>query len=439
MIKNIRWLKWGYGAGYLALLGLLYLFTYLVFVRRDDAPVVEIYFADRMSDAHRILIDEYNKLHEGKVKVIPIDFPNKDFTSNERKEILARSLRGEGDGIDLLAVDIIWVQRFAKWCEPLSGYFSARDLQRIIPEPLYSCYADGELYAVPLDLVEGVMYYREDLLRKLKGGEDAMRELQKPMTWPAFLELKRTLNWKGPFYVFPAAEYEGMVCTYIENLLSLDPDYFSTTGFMFETPEGRRSLQLMVDLLGKDKACPQVAMKFTEFPSYEYFIRNDGLFVRGWNSFDKDFQEAPVDSVKESHLRKAPLPYLPGGRPAAVFGGWNLMVPKFSPKKDAVIDFVKFLLSDQSQEIFYTKGGFYPVVSSFYSDSSYLRKYPEIPWIKSLMRSGVHRPPKKDYTNYSKIMARYIELAMKQELPVDQALKSIDQAIQSEKLPVVER
>jgi multiple sugar transport system substrate-binding protein len=115
------------------------------------------------------------------------------------------------------------------------------------------------------------------------------------------------------------------------------------------------------------------------------------------------------------------------------------MVPKFSKKKDAVIDFVKFLLRDQSQEIFYANAGFLPVVSSFYTDTACLRKYPEIPWIKERMLSGVHRPPKKDYTNYSKIMAHYILLAMRREMPVEEALRSMDQAIQSEKTLVVKR
>jgi len=135
-MPNIRWLKRGGGAGYLILLTLLYLALYFLFLRHQEPAVTEIYFADRITDAHRILIDRYNVLNAGKVKVIPIDFPNKDFTSNERKEILARSLRGEGDGIDLFAVDVIWVQRFAKWCEPLEGYFSPEELSGIIPDGL---------------------------------------------------------------------------------------------------------------------------------------------------------------------------------------------------------------------------------------------------------------------------------------------------------------
>ncbi len=206
------------------------------------------------------------------------------------------------------------------------------------------------------------------------------------MTWTEFVALRNKLGWKKPYYVFPAADYEGFICIYIEALLSLRRDYFVTTGFNFATPEGRKALQLLVDLVQKDRTTPEVVTTFTEVPSYEYFIRNDGLFIRGWNTFDKDFSDAPYDTTKERHLRKAPIPYLAGGRPASLFGGWNLMISKFSKKKEAVIDFVKFLLSDESQEVFYTHGGYYPVVSSFYEDPESLRNIQRSPASKHSCR-----------------------------------------------------
>lgn len=438
-MRTVKQLKLSSGLIFLLVLAFLYLVPYSLFVRHPKPEVTEIFFADRITEAHRILIEKYNTLHAGKVKVIPIDFPNFDFSTNERKEILTRTLRGQGDGIDLLAVDVVWVQRFARWCEPLGKYFTREELKDILAEPLSSCYSDGDLVAVPLDIVQGVLYYREDLLRSLKGGDDIIRALRNNMTWTEFLALKEELHWQKPFYVFPAADYEGMICSYIEILLSLNREYFSTDGFNFETPEAKEALQLLVDLVQKYKASPPVVTRFTEVPSYAYFIRNDGLFIRGWTSYGKDFTKSPFDKQKESQLRIAPLPHLANGTPASVFGGWNLMISKFSTKKEAVVDFVKFLLSEESQEVFYTEGGYYPVVSSFYSDSAMVLKYPEISNIKELMRTGVHRPPEKEYTNFSKIMSHYFGLAIKNQITVDEALEGATKAIQSEKTLVVAR
>ena len=438
-MRTIKQLKWTSGVFILVVLGLLYLVLYSLFVRQPVPGVTEIYFADRITDAHRILIERYNRLNAGKIRVIPVDFPNIDFSTNERKEILARSLRGAEDGIDLIAVDLVWVKRFARWCEPLGKYFSAEELARIIPDALYSCHGDSELVAVPLDMVQTSLYYREDLLKSLPGGDDAIRELQDDMTWPDFLKLKLKLGYQGPFYVFPAADYEGFICNYIENLLSLKPDYFSTVGFNFDTPEGKRALQQMVDLLHKDRASPAVVTSFTEAPSYEYFIRNNGLFLRGWTTYDMDFNDQPYDREKQQHMKKAPPPYLPGGRPASLFGGWDLMMSQFSKKKEAVVDFVKFLLRDDSQEVFYSESRYYPVVTSFYEDSTSLRKYPEIAGIRELLKTGVHRPAVKNYTNYSKIMSHYFSLAIRNKISVDEAVEGATRDINADQSLAVER
>ena len=422
-----------WGLIFLIVLALLYLVPIYFIERTPEEGVTEIYFADSITEAHRILIDRYNRDHAGTVKVVPIDFPFADFSTNERKEILARSLRGEGGGIDLLAVDIVWVQRFARWCEPLDRYFTPEELAALVPDALYSCYSGGRLLAVPLDRVQGVIYYREDLLQSLRRGGEVIRALRKGMTWPEFEGWKKKLNWTRPFYVFPAAEYEGLICVYIENLLSLDPLYFSAHGFEFTTPQAKAALRLLVDMLNKEQVTPLVATTFTETQSYKYFVENDGLFIRGWNSYDKDYRRNPFDPAKERHLRKASIPYPSGGIPASMLGGWNLMVPTNSAKKNATVDFIKFLLSRSSQEIFYSKGSYYPVITAFYEDSSYLVQYPEISEMKRLMSTGVHRPLERDYTKYSEIMAHYISLAIRNRVPIDSALAGMTGAIKAER------
>jgi multiple sugar transport system substrate-binding protein len=420
------------GIGIFVAVALFYVLALYFFAHREPKPVVEIFFADRMTEAHQVLIERYNARHAGAVKVIPIDFPNQDFSTDTRKEVLARSLRGEDDAIDLLSVDVIGVHRFAKWCEPLGKYFTEEERSRLTETGLHTCYYEGELMALPLDVVQGVMYYREDLIHQLPGGKQLMEQVNKGITWQNLLRAAGTFQHHGPFYVFPAADFEGLICSYIEILLSLRPNYFESIGFRFNTLEAKKSLQLLVDLVQKYKVTPLVVGNFTEVSSFEYFIRQDGLFVRGWTSYDKDFRNARIDSVKESFLRKAQIPFLAEGRPSSMSGGWNLMVAKASKKKEAVIDFIKFLLSDESQETFYTRAGYYPVIKSFYTDSVYLHRYPEIVQIKELMKFGVHRPVQENYTKYSKIMARYFHLAILGRMSVDEALDRVQNSIESE-------
>ena len=429
-------IKQTWGLFFLLFVAITYVVIYFLLSSSKKSDVTEIYFADRMTAAHKILIDKYNKLNEGKIKVIPIDFPNFDFNTNERKEMLARSLRGRGDGIDLFAVDLIWVQRFAKWCEPLDKYFSDEEKSKILKSALESCYYEGELVAVPLDLVQGVMYYREDLLKKLKNGDEIIKKIKNNITWTDFINLKKQININNPFYIYPAADYEGLICSFMELLLSLNRNYFNEEGFNMNTPEATRALQLLVDLVNKYQMTPKIVTEFTEVSSYEYFIKNDGLFIRGWPSYDKDFKESPFDVKKESHLRKAPLPHFQSCPPTSVFGGWNLMISKFSNKKDKAIDFIKFLLENDSQEIFYRESGYYPVINDFYENSKYLKKYPQIEYAKKLMKMGVHRPAHVDYTRYSKIMSFYFKRAIQNKISVKQALVNCTNDIQTDRIMI---
>jgi multiple sugar transport system substrate-binding protein len=420
---------------WLFLLLLIVAYAAIVIIQSLGNPdeEIQIYFADRMTPAHRVLIDRYNQINEGKIKVIPIDFPNFDFSTNERKEVLARSLRGTGDGIDLFAVDLIWVQRFAKWAEKLDPYFSQEEKKRLLNSALEDCYYDGELVAVPLNMVQSMIYYRSDILSKMQHSDQIVKKLNDGITWEDFIQLRNQFNSANPFYVFTGADYEGLICVYMQLLLSIKPNYFQEYGFYLNTPEARKALQLLVDFVHRYELSPNQVTNFTEVSSYEYFIKNDGLFIQGWPSFDKDFEETPFDPAKEKNLKKAPLPRFKDGKAISVFGGWNVMVSKFSNKKKEVIDFVKYLLSDSSQEIFYIKGGYYPVFNKFYESEEYIVKYPEIPTIKKMLATGKHRPAHEDYTKFSKIMSMFFEQAISQQVSVDEALKKATEAIQIER------
>ena len=422
-------LKQSWGLIFLVAVTITYLAINYFEYQTKPPQVKKVYFADRMTAAHKTLIARFNKLHKGKIEVIPIDFPI-DFTTNQKKELLARSLRGHGNGIDIFAVDIIWVQRFAKWGEPLDKYFTQAEKNSLLNIALNSCYSDGEMVATPLDLVEGVMYYRQDLLKKMKNGNEIINKIQKGITWSDFIKLKTQLNYKNPFYVFPAADCEGLVCNFTGDLLSIRPDYFKQEGFNFETSSAKKSLKLMVDLVNKFNLSPPVVSKFKEIPSYKYFVKKNGLFLMGWNSYDKDFEEIPYDIVKQNNLRKAPLPYFKNGKPSTIIGGWDLMINKFSDKKKEAVEFIKFLLSNESQETFYKESAYCPVIKKFYVDSDILKKYQDIKFIKKLLKNAVRRPDNVEYTKYSKIMSYFFNEAIKKEISVQEALTKCSSDIQ---------
>ncbi|MCL5020807.1 MAG: extracellular solute-binding protein, partial [Bacteroidetes bacterium] len=132
---------------------------------KAKGPVV-IAFADNISLAHQKVIDLFNKEHMGRIKVVPVNLPFSKFSTDDRKELLARYFRSKSDRIDVFSVDQIWVPRFARWCVPLDKYIPNDQIGLLTKYATQSCYLKGDLVAAPLYLDIALMFYRKDLLQK---------------------------------------------------------------------------------------------------------------------------------------------------------------------------------------------------------------------------------------------------------------------------------
>ena len=102
---------------------LLFILSYSLFPFNSspsvESQLVIIKYADNISPAHQTVVNNFNKEYEGRIKVETINLPFTKFSTNERKELLTRSLRSKSDKLDLFAIDLIWSARFAKWAESL--------------------------------------------------------------------------------------------------------------------------------------------------------------------------------------------------------------------------------------------------------------------------------------------------------------------------------
>jgi multiple sugar transport system substrate-binding protein len=96
-----------------------------------------------------------------------------------------------------------------------------------------------------------------------------------------------------------------------------------------------------------------------------------------------------------------------------------------------VAKFVNYLISDEAQKIMFEVGGVLPILNSIYSDSDYVNDHPELKFYYSLLSKGVYRPFMHDYTNISDILSYYINLAIRNELTVKEALSKAEEKIKS--------
>jgi multiple sugar transport system substrate-binding protein len=404
---------------------LLYLLAPSLIPATRSVEGTKVYFADRISSAHRKIIDRFNQIHRGKIEVVPVDLPFDKFSTNERKELLARTLRSKSEKLDLFSVDLIWVERFARWCEPLDAYFPEDQRKDIIPLALQSCFSGAHLVAMPLHVDIGLMYYREDVINRLPDAAAVKERLRESITWSGLLQLRQRLGYTGkPFYIFQADEYEGLVCNYLELVKSRDKTALTSDHIDLDSPAARAALQMMVDLVNREKVSPLKVTQFDELRSYTFMLDNDAVFVRGWPNFVENFRATYRDTFRLNHIRKAALPHFEGTTPTSVIGGWDLMLSKFSARKAEALEFVRFVETREAQQILYESEGFPPVSKPIYEDSIYMASHPDLAYYYKLLKRGFHRPSLVDYTRISDVLSHYVRLAIRKEISVEDALRS---------------
>lgn len=394
-----------------------------------------IYFADNISAAHQKVIQRFNETYRGRLEVVPVNLPFTKFSTNERKQLLTRALRSKSTRLDVFAVDVVWVPRFVRWAEPLAKYFTRTEQENFLPQVLASCVFNESLVGVPLYVDIGVMYYRQDLLRALPDYQALAQQLNRSMTWEDFIQLGRRLRSANrAFYLFPADSYEGLICSFIENVYSHDSPLLQSDSLRVNTPQARRALQLLVDLVAKYQLTPATVAGFKENDVYRYALNHDAVFFRGWPGNLSDYRSQYPDKIRQVAI--AALPHFAGAKPAAVFGGWNLMIAKDSDKKAAAVQFLKFASSKEMQQLIYEEMGFLPAIKTAYTDTAFFNRHAELKYLRQLLESGVHRPALVEYTKISDVLSFYINQAIRGQMPVETALQHADDRIRSRKVMI---
>jgi len=394
----------------------------------SSESATKIYFTDHISDIYKELIGEFNKSNKGKIEVIPVHLPFEKFTTNERKEILSRYLRSN-DMVDIVSIDQIWVPRFAKWAQPLDTYFRDYLKDSLLSIALKSCYYKEHLVAIPIHIDIAMMYYRKDLINQLPDHVSLTKKLKESISWEEFIQLGKKYNSKIPFYIFQADDYEGLVCSFLEILQGQGKNLYENGRLQLNSPEAYKALQMLVDLVNKHKISPPVVSTFRENSSNNYFIKNNGIFLRGWPSFLKEFEKDSLHKGIVENLEIAALPHFKNKKPIYVLGGWDFMVSKYSNHKKEAVKFIKFMISRQTQKRIFEARQTLPVNEGIYKEENYLAENKNLAFAYQLLNNGFCRPFIEDYTKVSDIISYYLYLAIKKQISAEDALKKASEKI----------
>ena len=382
--------------------------------------VERVYFADNIGVGHKEIIRQFNEVHAGEIEVIAIDLPFNKFNTNQRKELIARNLRSRSSRIDVFSVDLIWVPRFTKWAEPLAPLFSPQFLGTLVPQPLETCYVNDILYAIPLYTDVGALFYRKDMILNLPDGEAINDRIQESITWEELLAI-RARHFPGQsIYIPQARAYEGLICNFNEILGQ--PLQNLETGELLDLTDSIvvARVRFMQEMFSSNFA-PSAALQMAEDECIRYALEHDTPFVRGWPTVNNE-DDQRFDPLTFQKMAIAPVPHFEGGSSTPVFGGWNMMLSKHSPVKEAAILFMKFAASMEGQEIFYEKEGLLPIQIEFYNRPVVDARQERLEFLQSMMERGLHRPILNDYTLISDILANRLHQILAGELEVESGM-----------------
>ncbi len=382
--------------------------------------IERVYFADNIGVGHAEIIRQFNELYKGEVEVIAIDLPFSKFNTNQRKELIARNLRSRSSRIDVFSVDLIWVPRFTKWAEPLAPYFAPQFLRKLVPQPLQTCYVNDILYAIPLYTDIGALYYRKDMIEALPDGATIIERIKHSITWEEMVELRELYFPGKPMFIPQAVAYEGLICNFNELLGQTLQD--EDSGELLDLTDSLviERTRFMRDMIRTNFA-PIEALTMTEDDCIRFALEHNIPFVRGWPTVNnEDYQRFDPELFKKMEI--APVPHFEGGESSPVFGGWNMMLSKHSPVKEAAILFMKFAASMQGQEIFYDSEGLLPILSEFYGRTEAGPRQERLLLIKKMMEKGLHRPMLNHYTLISDILSNRLHQILSGEYEVEVGL-----------------
>ena len=358
---------------------------------------------------------------------ISVELLRQPSDTAQQRQGLIISLEAKLRNPDVFLMDVAWVALFAhsSWLEPLNNIDPSPYFKEVIRTvDIYR----GDLIALPIYLDGGLLYFRCDLLQENQISGP-------PVTWEELLtaslkvqdERRKTdPNFYG--FVWQGAQYEGLICNFLEFAGSKGGFVLRDSGLILDTAENRRALQFMHDLIWKYRVSPPNT--YTEMKEEEVriaFQKGEALFERNWPYAWKLHQSE--DSRVRGKTGVAPLPGPAPGESVSTLGGWHVGISRFSDAKESALKFVKYITSYEGQKKMVLRLGWNPGRRDLYEDKSVLEK---MPFFKELGRIFLHaraRPSVPYYTQVSDITQRWISAAVAGRIKPGDALQQAEKEI----------
>jgi trehalose/maltose transport system substrate-binding protein len=330
--------------------------------------------------------------------------------SNQRYFAYLDLLARRDSSIDIMQVDVIWPSALADQLVDLTEHVPADTLRQHFPALVANNTVADRLVAMPWFTDAGMLYYRTDLLAKYG--------LDVPETWSDLADAALLIQdgeraaGNADFWglVFQGQAYEGLTCNALEWIESagggriVDDDGTITVN----NPAAALALARASGWVGT--VAPARVTQFVEEDARITFQLGNAAFMRNW-PYAWALLNAEGSALR-GKIGVAPLPKGSRfGRHAATLGGWQLAVSRYSPDKEAAIDFVLYLTGAAEQKRRAIAGSYAPTIESLYQDAEVLAANPFFADLGAVLANAVARPSSSTGAQYTQVSTLFWEAA----------------------------
>jgi trehalose/maltose transport system substrate-binding protein len=345
----------------------------------------------------REAIDEWVKKNDGKHTVEVVILPH---ASNECFALYRQWFSAKSFDVDILVVDIAWIECFSEYFADLTEYFNPNEMDEDdFFEVFWKSMHSGErLVALPMYADCGVIFYRTDLLAKYSKPI--------PITWEELYETaeyiqkeerkKREKRNKFYGFVFQAKAFEILTCNFTELIDSFGGAIITDGMATIDSEKGVDAIMLWLSCL--QNISSKSVLNYSEEDARGMFQSGNAVFMRNW-PYAWSLLNSPLSSVAGNVGVFQIPPSAKGGKSSGVLGGWFLVVSEFSKHKRLATDLVRFLTSKEQQKK-RSGSSYLPTYKSLYADPNVLGNNPHFAYVYDALRNAVIRPAKDFGINY---------------------------------------
>ncbi|KFA87031.1 ABC transporter substrate-binding protein [Archangium violaceum] len=340
---------------------------------------------------------------------------------HEQYTTFEQQLSKKSPDVDVYRVDVVWPGLLAEHFIDLKLYVSDEVLEQHFPAIVRNNTVGGKLVAMPWFADAGLLFYRNDLLKKYGYNEP-------PTTWQELEVMARKIqqaerdagNGGMWGFVFQAKADEALTCNALEWINSFHGE--TSAGETIVREDGKVTIDNEEAVTALKMAAgwinsisPPEVLEYGEEESLGLFLSGNAVFMRNWpEAWAKANAKGGKLKCKAKGKCKWVVTALPkgvkdgkDGRSTGTLGGWHLAVSRYSKHPEIAADLVKFLTSRTEQRRRYIEAAHSPSVMNLYQERDVRKANPFYPSLMKIFMNPVARPWQVTGHQYNRVSSEF--------------------------------